>query len=108
MDYIKGLTLPSHSSSFRVSFSLRFLRTTAPPTFFTYNDQKLIDNTPNYNIAWMISVEKMEVLGQNQTSSNSTILYVLGGVAAAIVIGGVGAAVVFRKRKLRESRKEED
>lgn len=79
-----------------------------PPTFFTYNDQKLIDNTPNYNIAWMISVEKMEVLGQNQTSSNSTILYVLGGVAAAIVIGGVGAAVVLRKRKLKETRKEEE
>ena len=79
-----------------------------PPTFYTYNDQKLIDNTPNYNIAWMISVEKMEVLGSNQTSSNNTIPYVLGGVAAAIVIGGVGAAVVLRKRKLKESRKEED
>jgi hypothetical protein len=79
-----------------------------PPTFFTYNDQKLIDNTPNYNIAWMISVEHMQVLGnQNQTSSNNTILYVFGGVAAVVVIGGIGAAVVLRKRKLKESRKDE-
>ena len=79
-----------------------------PPTFYTYNDQKLVDNTPNYNIAWMISVEHMQVLGnQNQTSSNNTILYVFGGVAAVVVIGGIGAAVVLRKRKLKESRKDE-
>ena len=78
-----------------------------PPTFFTYNNYTIVDNTPSYNIAWMISVENIQVLEHlNQTSSN-TLLYVLGGISAAIVIGGVAAAVVLRGKRLKNSRKED-
>lgn len=78
-----------------------------PPTFFTYNNQTIVDNTPSYNIAWMISVENIQVLEYaNQTSPNHTLLYVISGISAAIVIGGIAAAVILRSKKLKKERED--
>ena len=77
--------------------------TSDPPTFFSYNNQTIRDNTPSYNIAWMISVEHIDVLQYvNQTSPNY--LPYIGGGIIIVVIGGVIAAVFYTRRKRLKER----
>ena len=80
-----------------------------PPTFFTYNNHTVIDNTPNYNIAWMISIEHMQIVKyQNQSVGPSLMVKIIIVGAVVGILAVVAAAVVLRTRKKKESEKEED
>lgn len=76
--------------------------TSDPPTFFSYNNQTIRDNTPNYNIAWAISVEHIDVLEYvNQTSTNY-LPYIGGGIIIVVIGGVIAAAYYVRKSRLKE------
>ena len=73
-----------------------------PPTFFSYNNQTIRDNTPNYNIAWAISVEHVDVLQYvNETAPNY--LQYIGGGIVVVILGGIAGAIFYvRKKRLKE------
>ncbi len=76
--------------------------TSDPPTFFSYNNQTIRDNTPNYNIAWMISVEHIDVLQYVNETAPNYLPYIGGGIAIVILGGVIGAVVYIRRKRLKE------